>query len=103
MTRSSAETSPVDAAAILTSVWKRNELRRGAQLPLLPTRETFESDLRRERYRAFLEENFDRVRDELLVEFRAKHGPDYGITTGQRWRIHLRTMNVLLANYRSRR
>jgi hypothetical protein len=91
--------SDVDDAAILTSVWNRNRLRREAKLPLLPVRETFERERTQARWQEYLDQHYDRVRAEVLAERRAQHGEGWGLSVGGKWAIHLLTMKSLKASF----
>ena len=99
MSEKSYETTQVDAAAILASIWARNTLRREAQLPLLPVRATFERELHQARWSAHVEHYYAATRERVLAEQCAKHGPDWGLSTGGGWGAHLLMMKVLRETY----
>lgn len=93
------EPHEVDAASILSSIWKRNALRREARLPLLPVRKTFEHEWERARWQAHLARNYDRARAEILAERRARYGEGWGLSVGGRWAVHLLAMKALRASF----
>jgi hypothetical protein len=93
MTTSATRT--VDAAAILSSIWAKNALRRTSGLPLWPVRETFIRELEAARWRNHLEQHYHRVRDAVLVERRAQHGETWGLSAGGRWGVHFLAMQKL--------
>lgn len=100
MSEKSHETTQVDAAAILASVWARNILRREAQLPLLPVRITFERELHQARWSAHVKQHYAATRERVLAEQRARHGQGWGLSVGGRWGTHLLTMKVLQTSFR---
>ena len=98
MTTSSTRT--VDAAAILSSIWAKNALRRESGLPLWPVRETFERELQQARWRAHVEANYEATRLRVVDELRARHGEGYGLSAGGRWVIEIGTSQALRASFR---
>lgn len=100
MSEESYETTQVDPAVILASVWERNALRREAQLPLLPVRATFERELQQARWRDHVDQNYAATRERVLAEQRDRHGQSWGLSAGGRWGTHLLTMKVLQASFR---
>jgi hypothetical protein len=94
-------TTQVDAAAILASVWARNNLRREAQLPLLPVRTTFKRELHQARWSAHVEQHYAATRERVLAEQRARHGQGWGFSIGGRWGTHSLTMKILQTSFRA--
>lgn len=101
-TMKTSTTTTVDAAAILSSIWARNALRREAGLPLWPVRATFERELTAARWRAHLEQHYNRVRDEVSAERRAQHGETWGLSAGGRWAAHFLAMQKLKRMFSAR-
>lgn len=93
-------TTNVDPAAILTSIWVRNALRREASLPLWPVRATFERELRQARWRIHIEANYEATRARVLAELRARHGEGFGGSVTGRWAIEALTSKALRASFR---
>ena len=92
-------TRMVDAAAILTSIWQKNALRRSSGLPLWPVRETFERELKQARWRTHVDANYEATRTRVLADLRAKHGEGFGLSAGGRWVIQARVDQALRASY----
>jgi hypothetical protein len=99
MADETSKTTQVDAAALLASIWARNVLRREAQLPLLPVRVTFAREWRQARWSAHVEQHYAATRETVLTEQRAKHGQDWGLSTGGGWGAHLFTMKILQTTF----
>lgn len=97
----SSSNDDIDAAAILTGIWKRNALRREAGLPLWPVRGTFERELEQARWRIHSERNYEATRVRVLDELRARHGDGFGLSAGGRWVIEAKTSQALRASFRS--
>jgi hypothetical protein len=83
----------MDKAAIFTELTQRNALRRQAQLPLLDLPMAYESAVALaawQDYRAACDRFADervRIREQVLAEFRAAHGPGFGLSFGGRWAV----------------
>lgn len=90
----------LDAASILSSIWSRNALRRGASLPLLPVRETFLRELKAARWRAHVEANYEAARNRVLGELRERHGPGFPNSVSGRWVVDARTSQALRTSFR---
>lgn len=90
----------VDAAAVLTSIWAKNALRRTSGLPLWPVRETFERELKEAYWRAHVEEHYEATRTRVLTQLRARHGEGFGLSAGGRWVIEARTSEALRSSFR---
>ncbi len=84
----------MDPAEILTSVLKRNALRREAKLPLLPIRETFRKEVLAAEWRLFCQEHAQAIWDEILAEKR-RTDPDWGNSAGGMMALRLMTRKVL--------
>ncbi len=84
----------MDPAEILTSVLRRNALRREAKLPLLPVRETVEKELLDAQWRAFCDQHAQSVWNAILAEKRAQY-PDWGNSAGGQMALHHMTAKVL--------
>ncbi len=80
----------MNKASIFSSILKRNELRRTAQLPLLPVRETYEREITAAEWRSFCDQHAAFVRDEILAERRAAY-PDWGSSAGGQLALGLLT------------
>jgi len=93
------EIAPIDKAAILGAIFKRNALRREAQLPLLNVRKVFEHEIEAARWQEICQRHYERVRAEVLAGFRAKRGPDFGNSAGGRWAVEIYTRRALLDRY----
>lgn len=52
-------------------------------------------ELKAARWRNYLEQHYDRVRDAVLVERRAQHGETWGLSAGGRWVVHFLAMQKL--------
>jgi hypothetical protein len=84
----------VDRAAIFTSILKKNALRREAQLPVLPIRETFRKEVLAAEWRLFCQEHAQSIWDEILAEKRRTYA-DWGNSAGGMLALHLLTTKVL--------
>ncbi len=84
----------IDRAQVLTTVLKRNALRREAMLPLLPVKETVEREVRAAEWRAFCEQHAKAVWDQILAEKRRGY-PDWGNSAGGRMALRLMTGKIL--------
>jgi hypothetical protein len=95
-------TKTVDAAAILSSIWAKNALRRTSGLPLWPVRETFQRELRRARWRLHVENHLERIEAEVVAQQRAKHGPEWPSTWGGRMVLSAIVQRVLKVSFSHR-
>lgn len=98
MTRSATRT--VDAAALLSSIWAKNTLRRESRLPLWPVRETFERELQQARWRAHVEAHYVATRSRVLAELRVTRGDGFPYAVSGVWVIEARTSQALRASFR---
>lgn len=80
----SAITGP-DRGAILSTILRRQALRREAQLPLLDVRSEYERAVEQAQWKVHVETYGDAVRAQVLAELRAKHGPQFGYSIGGLW------------------
>jgi hypothetical protein len=94
-------TRTVDAAAILSSVLVKNELRRESGLPLWPIWETFAREWKAERWRVHVEEQYAITRKRVVAELRARHGEGFGLSAGGRWVIEASTSQASRASFRT--
>jgi hypothetical protein len=99
MLTSPTKTEQVDAAAILSTIWVKNDLRRGSGLPLWPVRETFERELKAARWRIHCDANYEDTREQILAELRARHGEGFGGSVTGRWVIEILTSQALRASF----
>ena len=87
----------VDKAAIFTGLTKRNALRKEAGLPLLDIRTELAHEVAlaaENEFTAFAEEHGDErlvIREQVMADLRAQHGPTFGHTMGGRWAINRET------------
>lgn len=78
---------------IFRHVCERNDLRRSSGLPLLDVRTEMEREIERDQFMAHEDAarrhwgDFLRLQAEVLGEFRAKYGPDWGSSSGGRWAV----------------
>lgn len=86
----SAITGP-DRGGILSAILRRQTLRREAQLPLLDVRAEYERAVERARWKAHVVKHGVTIRDQVVAELRAKHGPQFGGSVGGMWAVRLRT------------
>jgi hypothetical protein len=83
----------MDRAAIFAETTRRNALRRASGLPLLNIRVEFEHQValaELQQYRAACDlyaEEKATIRQQVLAEFREKHGADFGHSMGGRWAV----------------
>ncbi|TFZ54791.1 hypothetical protein E4V01_24590 [Methylorubrum sp. Q1] len=84
----SAITGP-DRGAILSAIFRRQALRREAQLPLLDVRAEYERAIEQARWRAHVTTYGEATRAQVLAELRAKHGPQFGSSVGGKWTLWL--------------
>ncbi len=89
----------MDRSAIFSRILERNRLRRAAQLPALPVRETYEREVRAARWREIIEKHYRDVRADVAQQLRARHGPDHGNSAGGRWSVELLTRKALKERY----
>ena len=102
-TRMTISTNTVDAAAILSSIWAKNALRREVGgLPLWPVQETFERELRQAHWKAHLDRHYVATRARVVADLRAHYGVQFGGSPGGRWAIEARTAKALRASFRIR-
>lgn len=89
--RFASAASNIDRAATLTSILRRQALRRLAQLPLLNIRAEYERAVEQAHWRAHVEEHGETVRAQVFAELRSRHGPQFGYSVGGLWAVRLRT------------
>ena len=83
----------MDKAAIFTTLTQRNALRKQAKLPLLDLTSEYHNGVALavwQAYQAACDRFADeraRIRDQVLADFRAVHGPGFGFTFGGRWAV----------------
>jgi hypothetical protein len=86
-------TSPMCRAEAFRRACERNALRRHAQLPLIPTLQAVEEELRRDAIRLYdaaadrHQENYRRIRATVLSELRQERGANFGESAGGRWMV----------------
>jgi hypothetical protein len=98
-----------DRAEIFTSITKRNALRTANGLPPLDIRREYAHQVAiaaQRAYQAFCDQHGDErevIRQEVLAEWRLKHGPDFGTGMGGRWMVgrltHQRFVRHIAAKY----
>jgi hypothetical protein len=83
----------MDKAEIFTALTQRNALRKAAWLPLLDLTAEYESAVALEAWREYQAKcelfatDRARIREQVLAEFRAAHGPEFGLCFGGRWAV----------------
>lgn len=83
----------MDKAAIFTTLTQRNALRKQAKLPLLDLTSEYHNGVALAAWQACQAacDRFAgaraRIRDQVLADFRAVHGPGFGFTFGGRWAV----------------
>src|SRR3978361_711781 len=83
----------MDTGEIFTTLTQRNALRRQAKLPLLDIRAEYDHQVGLAAvrdYQAACERFADegaRIREQVLADFRALHGPGFGLSFGGRWAV----------------
>lgn len=90
----SAITGP-DRGAILSTILRRQTLRREAQLPLLDVRAEYDRAVEWARWKAHVVKHGEIIRDQVLAELRAKHGSQFGSSIGGLWAVRLLTTKRL--------
>jgi hypothetical protein len=92
----------IDRASLFTSILERNALRREAKLPLLPVRETFETEVRIAEWHAFCEQHAQAVWDEILGEKRRTYA-DWGNSAGGQLYLRVMTTKALRERFAQQR
>ena len=92
----------VDRAAIFADILARNALRRGAQLPQLDVRATFEHEVEQALWREHVEQHHAEVRAQVLDDLRKRLGRE-PLSAGGRWAINALTQKALVKRYRAQR
>jgi hypothetical protein len=92
----------MDRSAIFSGILERNELRRAAQLPPLPVRETYEREITAAEWRSFCDQHAAFVRDQILAERRATY-PDWGNSAGGQLALGLLTEKRLRERFGQQR
>ena len=92
----------VDRAAIFSSILARNALRRGAQLPQLDVRATFEREVEHALWIEHVERHHAEVRAQVLDDLRQRFGRE-PLSAGGRWAISALTQKALVERYRAHR
>jgi hypothetical protein len=83
----------MDTGEIFTTLTQRNALRRRAKLPLLDIRGEYDHQVglaAARDYQAVCARFADeraRIREQVLADFRALHGPGFGLSFGGRWAV----------------
>lgn len=84
-----ASAPPIDRAAILTTIWDRQALRREARLPLLDIKAEYERAVEQALWSAHVRKHYAALKKEVLAELQARHGPQFGGSVGGWWAVRL--------------
>ena len=90
----------VDRGAIFSNILARQALRREARLPLLDIGSEYRRAVEQALWRVHVEKHLDEVRAEILVQQRAKHGPEWPSSWGGRMVLSVMVQQALKVSFR---
>lgn len=79
----------IDRAAILTTIWIRQALRREARLPWLDFKAEYERAVEHGLWSVHVRKHYAALKREILAELRARHGPEFGGSVVGWWAVRL--------------